>query len=203
MGRTGTAENQQNNQQMEAIQQQQNDVLTADQAKFTSDSAKLQNGQDIGANPYTNPDYLRNQNMIAATTADAGNNAEADQLEATTRRTGLNSASLGYTKDDMSRNKVRALTDYMAGLNDTNYNKNLAWQQYLLGNDMGTAGVANNAFGTATQGRDSSLQNLTQIGLASYGPWNALIGAAGAAGAAGIGKIPTQGRSDNQDVTAT
>jgi hypothetical protein len=67
----------------------------------------------------------------------------------------------------------------------TDYLSNLNYQQGLLGEDLGTAPTATNLYGTATSGLNSANNNLTQLGLASYGPINSLIGAAGAAVGAG------------------
>jgi hypothetical protein len=68
----------------------------------------------------------------------------------------------------------------------TDYLSNLNYQQGLLGEDLGTAPTATNLYGTATSGLNSANNNLTQLGLASYGPINSLIGAAGAAGSAAL-----------------
>lgn len=68
----------------------------------------------------------------------------------------------------------------------TDYLSNLNYQQGLLGEDLGTAPTATNLYGTATSGLNSANNNLTQLGLASYGPMSSLIGAAGLAGSAAL-----------------
>lgn len=181
MGRAGQANDQAESAADQQAQTAELNKVMGYQDTYNADLSKIENGQNIGANPYQNPDYLRSQNMIAATTADAADNADANQLESATRRTGLNSASLGYDTSAMNRQKVSAITDYMAGLNNQNYTNNLNWQQYLLGATLAPAGVANTAAGTATSGLNSANSNLTQLGLASYGPVNSLIQGLGSA----------------------
>ena len=187
MARTGTNENKEANQQMSAIQQDQ--IRRANEAtdKYNrSIDALIAKG-----NPWQDESYLRNVNIGIAGATSASNKAAADQLEMAGRRTRTNTASLGYDKAAIARAAMRAAAETRAAQSADDYGKWVDYQKWLAGARLAPTGVNTDMFGSATSGRSAALGNLTQLGIASYGPVNSLINAAGQAGAAAIGKIPT------------
>jgi hypothetical protein len=96
----------------------------------------------------------------------------------------MNTARLGT-----QLNSQRAAEDYQ---------KNLAWQQYLAGAPLQAAGAEQNIYGTATGEVNSSDSALTQLGTASYGPWNALIQGIGGAASGALGGAFSKGGALNK-----
>ena len=188
MGRTGEAENQAANtqlaQEQTAAYKQQMDQT----AKFNTDVGTLKSGKNIGANPFATPTYLANENRDAATASGAVSAGAKAQLADAALRTGDNSASTNYAIKNQARTAQQDANTALMGQHSQDYLSNLNWQQGLLGNDLGAASATGQLYGTATSGRADALNNLTQFGLASYGPINSLVGAAGVAGGAALGK---------------
>lgn len=189
MARTGEQENKTANTQLEAAQTQSLNNANEDRNKYNAAVSNL----EAAGNPYEDPKYLANESRVAATGSHAGQNAEKDLLDQETRRTGTNTAAAPWLRTMLGVNRERAGADALTGQYAEDQQNANAWKQWLTQAKLGAAGVDTSIYGTATGGRSSALGNLTQLGLASYGPWNAAIGAAGAVGAAALGKPPAAG----------
>lgn len=194
MARTGTDENKQANQQMSAIQQDQ--IRRANEA---TDAYNKRLGEiEAQGNPY---DYnsasgatnLRNWNTLVGSASNAEEKAAEDEIEQDAKRTGLNSASTPYLKAEMGRRKTRDMATMRAQQAVEDQQNKISYDQWLLGAKLAPTGVDTSLFNTATGGRSSALNNLAQLGIASYGPVNAAIQAAGQAAGAALGKPPSSG----------
>jgi hypothetical protein len=181
MARTGTQENKDANKEYSAIEKDQ--VKRANKATdwYNEGVSTLASGGAIAADPYQDESYLRNQNLLASTALGANRDAAQSELEATTNRTGMNSASLAYAKKGIARSLGRLGVEYTAGRNAEDYDRYLEYQKFLLGARLAPAGVNTDLFKGAVSGRGGSLKNLADLGAASYGPLNAGIQAAGTA----------------------
>lgn len=183
MGRTGESEAETANQQDQA---QKNQAYQTGQTAISSGQAalqKLMSGQNIGANPFSSPAYLSNVNKLQADSLDANNNADATQLQQLNKRTGgLNNSATALGIQQMDMQKGRTADALSAQRADQDYLNNIGYQQSLLQDIYQPASLESGYYGTGTQGQDSALGDLTQFGIASYGPWESAIAAAGAAG---------------------
>ena len=130
--------------------------------------------------------YLSNINRLQSGALNSATDAGKQDIQALNRRTGgMNStAAYGATRD-LTLQKAR-LGDQLSAeraANDTN--KNVGYQQSMALAPLQVAGAETPYYGTASSGQSSANNDLTQLGLASYGPWmNAISAAGGAAGAA-------------------
>jgi hypothetical protein len=194
MGRdTGKQENTDTQKKAMAIEQDQVGRANRSTDDYNKSLAILAKGGKIATNPWTDPTYLRNQNLIASGTTSAINNVAKDQLDTEAQRTGSNTASRGATIADLARQKMRAQTDYMAGRDADNYNRYLDWERFILGAKLAPTNVNTNLFGTAAGQVNNSNTNLANIGIAAnqaeMGMWGSIIGGAAAgAGSAFSGK---------------
>lgn len=189
MARTGQDESTQANQQDAAEKQQ---AFTTGQnavGEYQSNLSTLERGGQIGVDPWLNPAYVANQNKIAANTLDASTDAGKSQLQDVNRRAGgLNTGETRAVIAGNALQKARLADSITAGRTAEDYGKNIQYQTSLAQAPLGVVSAESPYYGTATSGQDSALNNLTQFGLASYGPWNDLIsGITGAAGAVGAG----------------
>jgi hypothetical protein len=66
------------------------------------------------------------------------------------------------------------------------WQKNVGYQLNLAQQPLMAARAQSPYFSGAVQGQGDALKNLTQYGLAQYGPWMSAIQAGGAAGAAAL-----------------
>lgn len=154
--------------------------------EFEGNQKKLRAGQDVGANPWKSADYLANVNKLEAGALNAETNAGADELARLNLRTGgLNTGATAGAIRDLKLQKMR-LADSLGAQRYTNdFSKNLDWQRYLAGAPLAVSDAESPYYSGAVSGRAGALKNLTDLGIASYGPWNAAIQAGGqAAGAA-------------------
>lgn len=187
MARTGVNENKDANKQMAADQNAAFQTGQKAIGSYNQGVATLERGGNIGANPYLNPTYLASVNRLQAGALNNENNAAKNNLQMLQRRTGgMNSTATAGAISDAALQKERLATGLSAGRTAEDYGKNLDWQQYLLQSRLAPAGVESPYFGTATQGRSASLKNLTDFGIASYGPWMSAIQAAGQAASTGL-----------------
>lgn len=188
MARTGTAENKQAQKDTAG---QQTTAFKAGQAgvsQYNKNIATLDAGGSVAANPWQNSGYLANVNKQQSSALNEGENAGRMQLEDTNRRTGgLNStATLGAQKD-LSLQKIRLADQLTAERTAGDYGKNVQYQQQMAEAPLAATSAESPYYGTATGGRDAALGNLTQFGMASYGPWQSAIGAIGAGAGAFLG----------------
>lgn len=192
MGRnTGTEENTQANK--DATDQQKQSFARANAATdwFNQGQKQLESTGAVAANPYKNPEYLRNQNILTAGNTSAGNAGAKEALDTEASRTGVNTAGRKATLMDLARKNTMARTQYQAGQAADDYGRNLDWQKFLLGSRLAPAGVDTQMYGTATQGRDTAVTNLKDIGVAAQQSFGQMMGAAiGAAGGVATGFAP-------------
>lgn len=191
MARAGQEANQQYNNEMAAVQRDKDNRIKGYEATFLNDANKLRKGEMIAANPYQNSEYLQNQNILAAGTSSAVNNAAKEALNTEALRTGSNTASRKATIADLGRQKMRTMTDYNAGRAAQDFDKNLDWQKMILGTDLAPAGIDTAMFQSATSGRNEAVGNLAALDQANMGMWGGIIGAGiGAAGQVASGFTP-------------
>ena len=157
--------------------------------QFENELAKLRGGTDIAANPFKNPDYLRNQNILTSTVSSATNNQLSDQMKRASQRTGENSAGLYSSMRDLGRQLAQAKTAYQAGQYSTDYDKNLLYQQQMLNNILAPANAQAGIFGAATSGQSNDVNALVNEDAQNSAMWGNIIGGiAGGAGSAFQGK---------------
>jgi hypothetical protein len=158
----------------------------SDISKFGQNIAQLAAGKQVGANPYQNPAYLANQAQLQSGVLSGANAAADTQLKQSNRRSGgLNTGSTQGAISGLALQKMRLGDELTAQRSSNDYAKNIAFQQYLANAPITAAGAEQGAFGTATQGQSSALNNLTQADIAAmqaqYGLATSAISAAGAA----------------------
>ena len=147
--------------------------------------AQLTKTGSVGADPWMSTGYLSNENKLQSEALDQSTNAGKTAIARQNIATGgLNGASTPLAIRDLSLQKGRLADQLTAERASQDFDKNVAYQQNLATLPLSVAGAESPYFSTATSGQDSSLNNLTQFGLASYGPWMAAIQAAGQAGSA-------------------
>lgn len=190
MARSGSNENKDANQQMAANQKKSfgvaQDSIAAGKAAF----AKLASGQNIGADPFKNAGYLGNVNKLQSSALDTADDAAKQTMESENRRTGgLNTSGTMATEKDLALGKMRLGDQLTAERSANDYRSNIGYQQQLLQDTYQPAELEAPYYGTATTGRDSALGNLTQLGIASYGPWMSAIQAAGGAASTGLSQL--------------
>jgi len=194
LARTGQDESSQANK----INQQEKEQAYATGQKAVGEAqgnlTKLMTTGRVGTNPWTNPDYLANENKLQSEAVDQNyNSAKAAINRANTSTGGLNGSVAALTTRDLGLQSARLADQLTAERAATDYDKNVGYQQNLATMPLGIASAESPYFGTATTGQDSALGNLTQFGLASYGPWMAAIQAAGGAASAAIPMCPARG----------
>lgn len=188
MARTGQDESQQANQQ---LSQEQTQAFNTQQQSIAAGQAALRNlmrGGTVAPNPYLNPTYLSNVNKMQAESLNSANDATKTQLENLNRRTGgLNTGATRGAIVQSGLQKAQLADQLSAERSASDYQKNLEYQQQQLNNLYTPAQIESGTYSTATSGRDAALGDLTQFGLASYGPWQSAISAAGAAAGGAFG----------------
>lgn len=181
MARTGESENKAANAEYTATQNEALKKSNAAVDQYWKDLNAIKSGNMIVADPWITPGYLENQNRLGATGAHATSSAGAQQLEDTALRTGNNSASTAAAIKNITRQANQDVQTRQTAQAADDYNKWIDLNMNTLNQDLTPAGITNQIYNTSTSGRSQALGNLTQLGMASYGPWNAAIGAAGAA----------------------
>lgn len=173
------------NKDYQAMQTQTMGRANAATDKFNSQLGTLAGGGSIAANPFTDPAYLRNLNIAASTASSAANNQAKQQLKDTALKTGTNTASMGATVRDLAGQRTRANQSYLAGQATDDYSKYLDWEKFVLGSTLAPAGVDTSMFATATGGRNSALNDRTQIqdtnNQLGAQMWSSILGAVGPA----------------------
>jgi len=185
MARTGQNENEQANATDSAEKQQAFSTGQDAVGQYEKNLSTLEKGGAIGVDPWLSPTYIANQNKLTANSLDAANNAGKAEIQDVNRRTGgLNTGGSTAAITGLALQKARLADTLNAQRSAADYNKNIQYQTNLASAPLGVASAESPYYGTATSGQDAALNNLTQFGLASYGPWNDLIsGVAGAGGA--------------------
>lgn len=191
MARTGVDENKQANATDAANKKTAFNAGQTAVTQATKNDATLNAGGQVAANPYTNPGYLATVNRLQAGALNANNDAARYQLEATNRRTGgLNTGATAGAVRDIALQKMRLGDQLSAQRSATDWQNNIGYQLQRAHAPLEIAQAESPYYGTATSGQGAALGNLTQFGIAQYGPYMAAIQAAGGAAAAGIPKIP-------------
>lgn len=189
MGRS-SVENKDANQQMQANQKRSFKTAQSSIDSGKEAFAKLGRGENIAPDPFQSTGYLSNVNKLEAGALNSENDAADFEMNAENRRTGgLNTSGTLASVKDLALKKMR-LADILGaerGAND--FRANIGYQQQQLENTYKPAELEAPYYATATGGRDAALKNLTDLGIAKYGPWMAGIQAAGGAASAGIAKI--------------
>lgn len=190
MARTGVQENKDANTQNAAQKTQAFQTGQSAVGQYQKNISTLDSGQNVAANPYLNPSYLAAVNRGQAGALNANNDAARFQLEATNRRTGgLNTGATAGAVRDLSLQKMRLGDQLSSQRTAQDWQNNIGYQLQMAQAPLQTAQAETPYYGTATSGQGAALGNLTQFGIAQYGPWMAGIQAAGGAAAAGIPKI--------------
>jgi hypothetical protein len=168
-----------------------------DISQFGINIATLAEGKDVGANPYQAPAYLANEAQLQSSALNGENAAADTQLRQENRRSGgLNTGSTQGEISGLALRKMRIANQLTAGRSAQDYEKNIAFQKYLASAPLSAASAEERAYGTSTSGQSSALGDLTQFGLASFGPYmqrmqmipGALAGAGQGVGAALAGR---------------
>jgi len=169
MARTGTQENKDANKQMADIQTatyNDNKNMIADYNKSIA---------AMPQNPYSDPAYLANENLTAATGAHAATANAKDQVDQAAERSGENTAARPYLTAMMNHDRAQGAATALEGQQAQDFQNNLAWKQWLAGAKLAPTGANTAMFGSATGGRDAALGNLTNIGNST---WNNITGVA-------------------------
>lgn len=147
----------------------------------------LKSGRDIGANPYLRPDYLGAVNRLQGYALEGENSAAKQNIQDESFRSGgFNTSGAASSIKNMALQKMRLANQLTTQRTADDFNRNLAWQQYLQQAPLGIAGAEGGLYGTSTGGRGNALNNLTQFGIAQYGPWRDLMAGMGMAGAGAL-----------------
>ena len=160
-----------------------------DLTQAKQDMTNLRSGKMAGADPYLNPTYLAAVNQLRSGALNQQNNSADQQIRALNNRTGgMNSTATTGAIANLAGNKMRLGNELGAQQTASDWTKNIGYQLQLPQTSIEAANAQGKLYGTATQGQGDALKNLTQFGLASYGPWESAISALG--GAAGAALAP-------------
>lgn len=162
--------------------------------QFNKNIGVLGKGGAIGADPWLNPAYLATQNKLTSNATSGENDAAAKAIaDQNLRSGGTNTSGTAATIKDLALRKMRLADTLNAQRSAQDFGKNVDYQKFLAEAPLSAAGLQGQTYGTSTTGQDSSLHDLSSFGLASYGPWESLIQAAGGAAAAALGPHPSGG----------
>ena len=194
MPRTGEAQSEQADQAYGGQSQQAFNDAQSDVSQFNQNTTNLAAGKNVGANPYMNPKYLAAVNQLRSGELNQQNNSADQQLRANQARTGgMNSTATTGAIGKLAEDKMRLGNQLGAEQTAGDWQKNIGYQLNLAQQPLQAAREEGSLYGTATGGQGDALKNLTQFGLASYGPWMSAIQALGGAGAAALKFIPSGG----------
>lgn len=187
MARTGQDENKTANQQDAAQKTQAFQTGQAGVQQYNTNEAKINSGQNVAANPYLNPTYLSAVNRQQAGALDANNSAAKYQLNTLNQRTGgLNTGATQGAIRDLSLQKMRLGDQLSAQRTSQDWQNNIGYQLQQAQAPLATTQAESPYYGAAISGQSSALGNLTNLGIASYGPWMSGIQAAGQGVAAAL-----------------
>jgi hypothetical protein len=189
MPRTGQQQAQQASQQYSG---QSNDAFNAGQSdlsQFNQNTANLQSGKMVGADPYLNPQYLAAVNQLRSGALNQQNNSADQQIRANQARTGgMNGTATTGAIAKLAGDKMRLGNQLGAEQTAGDWTKNIGYQLQLAQQPLDAAKAQQAYYGTSTSGQGTANNTLSQFGLASYGPWMNAISAAGSAGAAALSR---------------
>jgi hypothetical protein len=154
---------------------------------FLANQSKLDKGQQIGPNPWQSAGYLGNVTNLQADALDSANNATGTQLARTNRATGgLNSNATNAERTNLGLQKMRLASQLTAGRAAGDYDKNIAYQQYLAGAPLQAAGAEAPYYNTGTNATVASTGQRIGIGQESQNFWQNLISGGAGAVAGGL-----------------
>lgn len=137
-------------------------------------------------NPWMDPTYKQNENVLISGAAGSANNAARQQINDASRASGgQNSAAYGATVADLSRQRAQQQTQATAGQNSTDYNNWINYQQWLQNAILAPTGAEGSQFATATGQQTNAQNNIQQANAAGDAIWGNVIG--GIAG--GVGSV--------------
>jgi len=180
MARTGQNEAQQN---WNTTKNQQGQAFGTGQAAVAEAKTRMDNlaaGKQAVANPWMNPNYLAAVTRATSGSLNAANDAGAAELRMQNRRSGgMNGTATAGAISDLALRKMRLGDQLTAERTAQDWNKNVAYQATQAEAPLEIARTETPYYSTGTSGMGQAAQDLTQFGLASYGPYEALIQAAG------------------------
>lgn len=196
MARTGSNENKDANKQLTAEQTAAFNTGEGAVNQFQQNYATLRRGGQVAANPWQSPAYLSNVNRLQSGALNAEQGTADASLRGLNRRTGgMNGSATTGAIRDLSLQKMRLGSQLSAERAAQDYNKNVGYQTSMAEMPLQVTSAESPYYGTATSGRDAALGNLTQLGIASYGPWMSGISSAGQAFGSAFGKGGAFGKS--------
>jgi len=182
IARTGVNESKAANQAFSTEGQQAYTGAQNDVNQYNKNVATLTSGKNVAANPYLNPQYLSAVNRLQSGALNQATNAGAEDIRQLNRRTGgMNSTAALGEIGKLALQKGQLGSDLSAGRTAQDWQKNIGYQLQMAQAPLASAGTESNLYGTATGGQSAALKNLTDLGMAAYGPWMAAIQAAGGA----------------------
>jgi hypothetical protein len=160
--------------------------------QFNQNTAQLQAGKNVGANPYLNPQYLAAVNQMRSGALNQQNNAADQQIRATQAKTGgMNSTATTGAIAGTTGAKMRLGNELGAEQTAGDWQKNIGYQLNLAKQPLMAAGAQAPFYGTAGNMVGSTNADLTKYGLGqqafNYSLYNKALQAAQAAAAAGVG----------------
>jgi len=147
-----------------------------DIGQFNTNVGTLEKGGNVAANPWQNPAYLSNVNRLQSGALNAEANAGQNQIAQLNRRTGgMNNTAAYGAQQQITQNTQRLADQLSAERAASDYNKNVQYQMGMATLPLAGAQAEAPFYGSSVQGQGDALRNLTSTGIASYGPWNAVI----------------------------
>jgi hypothetical protein len=187
LARTGQAENSSANKNFSAEQNQAFGQAQGDIGKFNQNIQTLDRGGQVAANPWESARYLSNVNRLESGTLNSANNTGNEVLQQLNRRTGgTNTAATVGAQKELALDKMRLGSQLSSERAAGDFGKNVGYQANMAAMPLEAARAQSPFFGGAVSGQSGALRNLTDLGMASYGPWQAAMQAAGQAASAGI-----------------
>ena len=163
-----------------------------DISQFGQNVSNLQQGKNVGANPYLNPQYLSAVNQLRSGSLNQQNNAADAQIRSNQVRTGgENGTATNGAISNLALQKMRLGNQLGAEQTAGDWTKNIGYQLNLAQMPLAAAGAQTGLYSTAQRGQSSALNDLTQEDLAQMQLAAAGISALG--GAAGGAMCPAEG----------
>lgn len=151
------------------------DAAQSNVGNYNANIAKLESGQNVGADPWASSSYLANQNRLQSDSLNAAGNSATKSLQDLNARTGgLNAGGTTAATDSLALGKMRLANQLNAQRSAADFDKNVGYQQQLASAPLATDSTEASLFDTATKGRSGTLGDLTKEGMQSQDFWNQL-----------------------------
>ena len=172
-------------------EQTANTAAQGDISQFNQNQATLNQGKNVAANPYLNPQYLAATQRLQAGALNQNTNAADQQVRRLNLRTGgMNNTATTGEIGNRALQKAQLGSELSAGRTANDWQKNIGYQLGQAQAPLEAAKAQTGVMGIATGGQSDALKNLTQFGLAHDARWaaaiNEAIKAAGGAAAGGL-----------------